>query len=111
MMHLYQHLQANPGAVTSISSIEELEGNLPLLLLNALKDPIDSREGIAARIRGNGLERALEYIDQHAQEAITVLELCAASALTWRTLERAFHNHFGVSPKAYLKSIRLTGVH
>ena len=99
-----------PQSRDSISAVEEIESNLPGQLLYALADPVESGGQPSARIRGRGLERSLQYIDQHAREAITVQELCTASAVNWRTLERAYRDHFGVTPKAYLKFVRLNGV-
>lgn len=110
MQRFHTAMQISPRLQNSISVEEEIDGNLPTQLLYALADPIESNNKVAAAVRGNVIERALEYINQHAREAITVRELCESSAVTWRTLERAFRNHFQITPKAYLKSVRLNGV-
>ena len=56
------------------------------------------------------MRRALAYIDAHEQQPISVEELCRESAASISTLERAFREHFGVSPKRYLVACRLNRV-
>ena len=64
-----------------------------------------TRPGNRRRVLG----RALDVIDAHAREAISVAELCRLSATSERTLDRAFRDEFGLSPKRYLQRIRLQG--
>jgi len=106
----FNAMERYPVSQGSVSAVEEIESNLPGQLLYALADPVESGGQPSARIRGGGLERSLAYIEQNAREAITVQELCKAAAVNWRTLERAYRDHFGMTPKAYLKSVRLNGV-
>ncbi len=56
------------------------------------------------------MSRALEYLEAFPREAISVEQLCQVSACSMSTLERAFKEHFGVSPKRYLVISRLSGV-
>ncbi len=110
MQRLHAALQQAPRAQDSVVLQEELEGNLQLQLLYTLTDRQAPRLHRAAPVRGNVLGRAMDYIDHHAREAITVQQLCDETAVSWRTLERAFRSHFQVTPKAYLKCVRLNGV-
>jgi AraC family ethanolamine operon transcriptional activator len=57
-----------------------------------------------------GLKRALSFIEQNAKKPLAVPDVCRAAGVSWRTLDYAFREEFGVTPKAYLKSIRLNGV-
>ncbi len=61
-------------------------------------------------VRAKALSRALEYLDQHLGEAISVGELSAACDISLRTLTRAFQQRFGMGPKAYLNRARLAAV-
>lgn len=56
------------------------------------------------------VKRAMEYVRVHAQDIVSVEQLCAASACSLSTLERAFQGYYGVSPKQYLTAVRLSGV-
>ncbi len=64
----------------------------------------------AANVRYRAVRKALDYIADHEGEAVTVRELCAATGVPVRTLNRAFNERFDIGPKAYLKRQRLAGV-
>jgi AraC family ethanolamine operon transcriptional activator len=55
--------------------------------------------------------RARDYIEAHFDEPVTMAMLCRHSAVSARTLERAFIEHFDMSPSHYLKVRRLNAVH
>ena len=55
--------------------------------------------------------RAIELINEHPSEALTVQDLSEAVHVSERTLRRLFERESGMSPKKYLLSHRLHGVH
>ena len=61
-------------------------------------------------LRNRALRLALEYIEGHADEPPTVEDICRASGASERTLEYAFRDRFGVTPKRYLQATRLQKV-
>ena len=54
--------------------------------------------------------RALNFIADNAADAVTVGDLCRATGASHATLDRAFRDKFGVSPKRYIMSVRLNQV-
>ena len=58
-------------------------------------------------LRAHAIRSALDYIEGHAEEAPSVEEICRASGVSWRTLDYAFRDRFGVPPKRYLQTLRL----
>ena len=83
--------------------IEELFEDLVMLLpLESVNTPL--------RDRSRAFKLALDYIHSAASEAITVGEVCEAVGVSWRTLDRSFREHLGVTPKTCIKTIRLQGV-
>jgi AraC family ethanolamine operon transcriptional activator len=62
------------------------------------------------RAKALAIAKMLDYVDYRKGEVISVGEVCVATGIAWRTLTRAFHERFGLSPKAYLNRIRLTEV-
>lgn len=63
-----------------------------------------------SKIKWARLQRALDFIDANTDKPITVLELARETGSTVRTLEYIFRGYFDVTPKAYLKSRRMTAV-
>jgi len=53
--------------------------------------------------RYRGLVRAVNFIREHEDQAISIKELSRSANISWRTLDRAFREHFDVTPKQYLK--------
>jgi AraC family ethanolamine operon transcriptional activator len=60
-----------------------------------------------AATRSRVLRLALDYIDAHADEPPAMEAVCRASRASARTLQYAFRDRFGVSPKQYLQTVRL----
>lgn len=110
LQRFYQAVSGSPEP-PCFSALEDLQSNLPILVLETLMkaEANNYKPEKSAHIRNKGLERALAYINQNPQDAITVQEICKAASVNWRTLERAFRDQFDVTPKAYLKAVRLNG--
>jgi AraC-like DNA-binding protein len=54
-----------------------------------------------------GLRRAVDYIHAHAAEPVAIEALARAAGVSGRTLFRHFRLYRGMSPFAYLRSVRL----
>lgn len=57
------------------------------------------------------VRRAIGFIEAHAAEEITVVDIARGAGLSPRGLQAAFRRHLDVSPAAYLRSVRLQHVH
>ena len=57
------------------------------------------------------VKRARNYIHAHAQASITLEDLTRCAGCGYRTLQAAFNDTYGMAPMAYVKSVRLHGVH
>ncbi|MFE7034500.1 helix-turn-helix domain-containing protein [Streptomyces sp. NPDC057621] len=57
------------------------------------------------------LRRALAYIDDHAEDPITVTDIAAAAHVTVRALQYAFRRHLDSTPTAHLRWVRLAHAH
>ena len=59
---------------------------------------------------GRHLQRALDYIQAHAHESLTLERIAAAACVSPRALEAAFRRRYDQSPLAYARGIRLERV-
>lgn len=71
------------------------------LLAGAVPFPAKARRVVAL---------AREYIEQHPDRPITVLDLCQQTFTSRRTLQYCFEQVVGMSPAAYLKVLRLNSL-
>ncbi|MEU2060373.1 helix-turn-helix transcriptional regulator [Streptomyces sp. NPDC013455] len=57
------------------------------------------------------LRRALAYIDDHADQPVTVADIAAAAHVTVRALQYAFRRHLDTTPLGQLRRVRLAHAH
>ena len=89
-------------------STVELEEELPVRLLTALADSRLGSDDQPLKARQKGLRLAVEFIEVNSQFNPSIPDICSASGLSWRSLNRAFKESFGIGPKRYLLNLRLT---
>ena len=85
------------------------EESLAVELLLAGLGEAEISDKSSPRTRAQAIARTLEYIEQNRCEDVSVSEICAVTGTSWRTLDRAFLERFGLGPKAYLQRARLSG--
>ena len=57
--------------------------------------------------RARTVRVALEFMQANAEDNVPISQICAASRVSIRTLNRAFREAFGIGPKAYFLRMRL----
>ncbi len=67
------------------------------------------REGTAP-LRSRHVARAVEYIEDHLAEQITLGDIAQAAGRSARTVSAAFRSHLGVSPMTHVRNRRLERV-
>ncbi|WP_248767284.1 MULTISPECIES: helix-turn-helix domain-containing protein [unclassified Pseudomonas] len=83
---------------------------LILSLLCAQSDGYVSRSPLSSGVNPAYLKRAVAYIEEHADQAVTLLDIAEAAHCGIRSLHRSFHEWRGISPMRYLKEVRLRNV-
>jgi AraC family ethanolamine operon transcriptional activator len=82
--------------------------DLPRLVLAVTATACGSSFPATTKRREMALVRAQAFIAQHVTKDIRMADLHRASGVSPRTLEYAFVERFGLTPKAYLKAYRLS---
>jgi AraC family ethanolamine operon transcriptional activator len=84
--------------------------DVPHTLLDILgsSSPQEKAPSSAARVKA--VRDAEDYVRANEGDPVRVHDLATACGVTTRTLEFAFKDHYGMSPKAYLKSVQLARV-
>ena len=95
--------EAAPGAV------QALRADLVMGLVRALSVTTAVGGVDNLKKRQEAVSRAVEFIDATAAEAPRVEDVYRAAGVSWRTLDRAFQERFGMPPKRYIASARLSG--
>ncbi len=87
--------------------LPELEYNIPKLLFRTLVNGRLETRIPSSRLRNYALKQALSCIETLVGDNLTVGGLCQMTGVSDRTLEYAFQEHFGITPKAYIRAYRL----
>jgi len=118
-----RHAQARLRAILALSAAAgaahhdaaAARDSLRQAMLDVLTDllarplaPLDDRSNATARRRL--VQRVHEWTQAHPDAVPNVPDLCAQLHVSRRTLQYAFESAVAMSPKAYLRSIRLNGV-
>lgn len=110
LRHMFAAIAKKPSLLEFTAILNDLENEIPAQLLSVLAASTDDKRRPSIRARDRALKLSLSFIDEHAHKSPTVLEMCRASGVSWRTLNYAFHEHFGITPKRYLTIMRLNAV-
>ena len=99
------------GAAPSAERLQyALENDLPRRLLETLGDGRVTETYASVKVRRHAIQRAQDHIDAAGGHRVTLRDMAKAAGVSERTLQYAFLEHFGVSPNAYLREMRLNHV-
>jgi AraC-like DNA-binding protein len=99
--------ERNPASVLPADLVERLEHEIPGRILAALAGSDVDLRLPPEELRYQAARRAVEFAEDNSEEVLTVEDLLEATGVSRRTLNYAFRGHLGVTPKTYLKSMRL----
>lgn len=86
------------------------EEDLALALAHALAHAGSVNVAQNRRKRTQVVKRSIEVFEARADEPPSIRELCVINECSLSTLNRAFVEEFGLSPKAYISALRLNQV-
>jgi AraC-like DNA-binding protein len=95
-----------PEMLRHPAAVESLELELVTGLADALQ-PREAKMVVRPSLRQRGFDRAIDYIRQADLAALDPAALCAAAAVSPRTLEYAFRENLGLSPAVFIRRLRL----
>lgn len=107
---LFATAAADPSVVSSVGFLDEIETEIPTLMLTAMAGGHRSARRLSSSVRHKAARDALVLVRDRPEDPVTVQEICTAVGVSERTLQHAFREQFGVTPKRYLQAVRLDGV-
>ncbi|MGB5293848.1 MAG: helix-turn-helix domain-containing protein [Thermoanaerobaculia bacterium] len=110
LQEIFRTAAADPTSLSGPGLRQEIETELPKLLLQAIAQGKESRRPRSSAVRSRAMSQAKLLITEELDEHLTVQQICDAVGVSERTLRYAFQEQLGVSPKRYLQSVRLNRV-
>ena len=102
---------SRPGAAGSPELRRVVEVEIPALLLSALDDRVKQVALPSGGVRARAFEKARSFIDTRLDDPPAIREICEAVGVSWRTLDYAFREQAGMTPRSFLKALRLDAAH
>ena len=98
-------------AVRNRRYLKHIEQEVTYRLLNILAEPHQAVSMRPFRKRDLALMKAERFIVESDVSVITIPELCMVANVSERTLEYAFRERYGLTPKAYTLIHRMNNIH
>ncbi|MEU3528748.1 AraC family transcriptional regulator [Streptomyces sp. NPDC038707] len=110
---LYAELTRPGGLVTMPAVRHELEAALMTQLLMTVPSQVSTEllHGRPARTRRSKIREIMDYVDEHPGQELSTADLAALAGISERTLQAGFRDVAGMSPRAYVRGVRLDRVH
>ena len=102
----------NPDSLKHDIGLQDLiKYDVPHLLVQALMTAETKEIKIAPKQRGRALKLAIDYVKQTPHDQISISQFCSDNDINIRSLQRAFIDQYGISPKSYAKAYHLNSVY
>ena len=98
---------ALPGSTNTVAMIARREEALAIAILNGLRHASGVRETPFVN-SDKVVKLVLDYLHSEPSEEITAVEMCKLANCSQSWLEHSFRKRFGVTPKKYVKFLRLS---
>ena len=84
--------------------------HLPKLIISSIGEELKNDKFTYSSSRNIILNKALDYIHDNLETSINILHLCREIGVSERNLRYIFNKKVGVSPKKYVRSVKLNKV-
>jgi len=111
LLSIEQALLTGTGAIRSLHYLEQIGQEIAASVVGLISESYQPINRKPLRKRDNALKLAESYILESGGAVVTIPELCTAAHASQRTLEYAFRESYGCTPKAYTLIYRLNNAH
>ena len=105
-LYEWRQMAARDGPEGALNLTAHRQEALAIAVLNGLSHSINTGKTHHKK-SDRAIRLVLDYVNSAPSEEITAVELCTLADCSQRWLEQSFKMRFGVTPKAYVKYLRL----
>jgi len=105
-LHKWRQM-AEPGLTNTTAMLAHREEALAITILNGLRLSVDIHE-TPFMSSDKVVKLVLDYVHSEPSDEITAVKMCTLANCSQSWLEHSFKKRFGVTPKKYLKYLRLS---
>jgi len=112
LIYICTSIHKQPDRLQQDTSLQNLLSNqVPYLLAKALMTSTVHKVKAITDKRNKTIKTAIDYIHSSTDKVTSIQQLCQDTGINKRTLERAFLDKYGMTPKSYLQSLQLNDVY
>ncbi|MFV9615829.1 MAG: helix-turn-helix domain-containing protein [Gammaproteobacteria bacterium] len=105
-------VDSKPDLLKQSTGLQNLiKYEVPYLLVQTLMTAKTQEIKTTPSIRNNALKTAIDYIQATPPDKLSLNQFCSDNDINARTLQRAFLEQFGISPKSYAKAHQLSRIY
>lgn len=103
-------LSSSPELLNDPGALIQLRDAILIEWIEAIPSQVDTSELRRVKARKKVVDRACECMLAHADQPLSTLDVCRRIGTSPRKLDYCFNDVLGISPKRYLRLVRLNGV-
>ena len=102
---------ANPQLQPEAPALRQLRDDILIEWIEAIPPQVDTSDLVSLSRKKKLVDRACEAMLSHADEPLSILEICRSVGSSRRKLNVCFQDVLGTTPVKYLRTLRLNGAH
>ncbi|RSS40126.1 AraC family transcriptional regulator [Streptomyces sp. WAC07061] len=106
----YAHRALTSGPLYALEA-DTLAQTLAVAALSAFPNTLTTPDPHTSAVQPAALRRAVAFIDDNAHRPVTLAQIATAAGTTPRAVQYAMRRHYGMTPLAYLRRVRLARAH
>jgi len=103
-------LSSSPELLNDPVALIQLRDAILIEWIEAIPSQVDTSELRRVEARKKVVDRACECMLAHSDQPLSTLDVCSRIGTSPRKLDYCFNDVLGISPKRYLRLVRLNGV-
>lgn len=112
LRHVREDVLADDALIGDPLVVADVAQRLAAAVLTVFPNTARDRDHAEPQWTGTAvLRRAMEFMDEHAHEPVTIDDVAAAARVGPRALQQAFRRHRGTTPLEYLREVRMQRAH
>jgi transcriptional regulator GlxA family with amidase domain len=112
LRHVHDDVLADDALIGDPLVVADVAQRLAAAVLTVFPNTARDRDHAEPHWTGPAvLRRAMEFMDEHAHEPISIDDVAAAARVGPRALQQAFRRHRGTTPLEYLREVRMERAH
>lgn len=108
--HILELLSRSPELLDDPVAVTQLRDAILIEWIEAIPSQVDTSELRRVEARKKVVDRACECMLAHSEQPLSTLDVCSRIGTSPRKLDYCFNDVLGISPKRYLRLVRLNGV-